>query len=66
MTIDTNIEGIKERIEALAKVIKNLLREALVHNKSTKGGAEAIVSPLQPEDYKRMDDEVSEHRRVLD
>lgn len=68
-TIEANIEDIREKIEMQAKTIKTLLREALAHSRAQHtASAATTLSPtrLQPEDFQRMDDEMSEHSRVID
>ena len=66
--IDDNIEDIKERVEKQAKAIKTLLREALAHYRSQGIRTENSLSPtrLKPDDFQRMDEEMSDHRRVID
>lgn len=78
-TIEANIEEIKEKIEVQAKAIKTLLREALAHSRAAKGSpthattAATNLSPtralsptrLSTEDFHRMNDEMSEHSRVI-
>ena len=65
-TIDENILQRRQQIEALAKNIKALLREAIAHHRAYGGEVSMSPSKLQPEDFQRMDDEMGEHSRIID
>jgi len=71
-TIDANIDDLRERIEMQAKTVKTLLREALACTRlppqvTTSGSLASLnQTRMHPQDFQKMDDEISDNRRVVD